>query len=99
MTIDEFIKRLEATPGEWKLRADGAIRLGYCCPITAVDGRGLDASDYTLCCQSLGISRVDAELIVTAADANYWWRHARWASEAPAMRYRLLAACRLVERQ
>ena len=89
MTIDEFIKRLEKTPREWKLRADGAIRLHQCCPITAVDGRGLPATEYAECVMRLGLSQIEARWLVEAADNWQMGEH---------LRSYLLAACDLEER-
>ncbi len=92
MTIDEFIEKLDKTPREWEVLPHGRLRLWRrCCPITAVHGHELMAGAYGLCSLSLGLSAVDAELIVTAADANYQ----KWISEVSDLRSRLLAACGL----
>ena len=88
MTINDFIEQLKKTPREWKVQEDGGLRLHQCCPITAVDGRGLPATEYAECAMRLGLSQLEARWLVEAADN--WPREAR-------LRSYLLAACGLEE--
>lgn len=91
MTIDEFIAKLEATPRDWWVGADGVIRRGSnCrqCPITSLfpEGKYLVGDAFTLGAK-LEMDYDDVRGIIDAADMEI--------NHSKKLRARILKACGL----
>lgn len=69
MTIPEFLDKLKATVGPWHVGADGEIRLGAHCPMTALcPERCTNAMAWDAAVVALGMDFEDAQTIVATAD-------------------------------
>ena len=69
MTIDEFIEKLEKTPRQWEIEdGSGDLRLGPCCPITAVDGGNFGAAEWEACGKRLRLRKITIRRIMDASD-------------------------------
>ena len=94
MSIDEFLVKLAETPRTWTLVDDegpfgGVMRLGSCCPVTAVHHERANCSALRRCGGDLGLTQDDVFAIAHAADGD--------AGHDKGLRARLLAACGLSE--
>jgi len=103
MTIDEFIKKLEEVPYEWELRGK-KIRVKRRrrtffyhdrCPITAIckhaTGARILMNDFDTAADKIGLSRFDADRIVSAADYH--------RGDHPELRTQLLEAVGLTDKE
>ena len=94
MTIEQFLARLRETPREWVLEDRWLIRLGECCPITALAAGMPPAKDWSKAGRTYGLVGQDAYNIMAAADATF---DAARVDIQSALRVRLLEACGLTE--
>ena len=73
MTIYEFLDELAQTPRKWRLRKkDGAIRMGHCCPITAVFNGKQRANEALECADLMDLRPSDAVAIIAASDYTHF---------------------------
>jgi len=95
MTIDEFLDELAQTPRKWRLRNhDGAIRMGHCCPITAVFKRKR-AAEALECADLLDLRPSDAVAIMTASDYTRFKDTPKISMWQRGLRKEILEACGL----